>query len=143
MLRLRGIRNFASAPLPQSAIPPETAVLCSFSESGGEGVMLRTDGIAPLGTWSLRALKCLTATVVPGSNPATGPGAMPPASRPSDAASVATGDGAHPVSVDCYPMAGHELRDAANVLGFACARSSKRPVGLSASSRTHREECPR
>jgi len=37
-------------------------------------------------------------------------------------------------------MAGHELRDAANALGFACARSSKRPVDLSASSRAHREE---
>ncbi len=105
--------------------------------------MLRVGGIAPLGPWPLRALKCLTATVVPGSNPATGPGAMPPASRHSGVASFGTGDGAHPISVDCYPMAGHELRDAANALGFACARSSKRPVALSASSRAHREECPR
>ncbi len=76
-------------------------------------------GIAPLGPWPLRALKCRKASVLPGSTPPTGPGAMPPASRPSDAASFGTGDGAHPISVDCYPMAGHELRAAASTLDFA------------------------
>ena len=141
MLRPRGITPHRRRSR-RVRVLPETAELCSFSESGDARVMLLAGGIVPLGTGPLRALKCLTATVVPGSNPATGPGAMPPASRHSDAASFGTGDGAHPISVDCYPMADHELRDAASALGFACARSSTRPVDLSASSRTHHEDCP-
>ena len=141
MLRLRGItpHQRRSRRVRDS---PETAESCSFSESGDARAMLRDGGIAPLGAWPHNALKCLTAAGVPGSTPATVPGAILPAGRSSDAAFLGTGDGAHPISVDCYPMAGHALPDTASPLRFAWARSSKPPVDLSASSRTHQEDCP-